>query len=68
MNRKTRNGARYRNRRRDHHHNNPLPATGTAAAVVYGAVQIKSGIDGEDWGTHRKLSQEERTGNFILAD
>ena len=27
MNRKTRNGARYRNRRRDHHHNNPLPAT-----------------------------------------
>ena len=34
------------------------PPLGTAAAVVYGAVQIKSGIDGEDWGTHRKLSQE----------
>ena len=30
-----------------------------AAAVVYGAVQIKSGIDGR-LGTHRKLSQEER--------
>ncbi|OAK26558.1 toxin [Bacillus wiedmannii] len=43
------------------------PPLGTAAAVVYGAVQIKSGIDGEDWGTHRKLSQEERTGNFIFG-
>ncbi|MFB6729418.1 hypothetical protein ACMZ5A_21625 [Bacillus mobilis] len=43
------------------------PPLGTAAAVVYGAVQIKSGIDGEDWGTHRKLSQEERVGNFIFG-
>ncbi|MDT3496459.1 hypothetical protein NLU03_19110 [Bacillus toyonensis] len=43
------------------------PPLGTAAAVVYGAVQIKSGIDGEDWGTHRKLSQEERTGNVIFG-
>lgn len=43
------------------------PPLGTAAAVVYGAVQIKSGIDGEDWGTHRKLSQEERTGNIIFG-
>ena len=38
-----------------------------AAAVVYGGVQIKSGIDGEDWGTHRKLSQEERVGNIIFG-
>ncbi|MDA2565158.1 hypothetical protein [Bacillus cereus] len=43
------------------------PPLGAAAAVVYGAVQIKSGIDGEDWGTHRKLSQEERTGNIIFG-
>lgn len=43
------------------------PPLGTAAAVVYGAVQIKSGIDGEDWGTHRKLSQEERAGNIIFG-
>lgn len=43
------------------------PPLGTAAAVVYGAVQIKSGIDGEDWGTHRKLSQEERTANIIFG-
>ncbi|GAB6251242.1 ADP-ribosyltransferase [Bacillus cereus] len=43
------------------------PPLGTAAAVVYGGVQIKSGIDGEDWGTHRKLSQEERTGNIIFG-
>ncbi|HFJ9426612.1 HNH endonuclease [Bacillus cereus] len=43
------------------------PPLGTAAAVVYGAVQIKSGIDGEDWGTHRKLSQEERTGNILFG-
>ncbi|PFF58672.1 hypothetical protein [Bacillus cereus] len=43
------------------------PPLGTAAAVVYGAVQIKSGIEGEDWGTHRKLSQEERTGNIIFG-
>ncbi|PEK27777.1 AHH domain-containing protein [Bacillus wiedmannii] len=43
------------------------PPLGTAAAVVYGAVQIKSGIDGEDWGTHRKLSQEERVGNIIFG-
>ncbi|MEC2721573.1 YwqJ-related putative deaminase, partial [Bacillus cereus] len=35
--------------------------------VVYGGVQIKSGIDGEDWGTHRKLSQEERVGNIIFG-
>ncbi|MFJ1118231.1 ADP-ribosyltransferase, partial [Bacillus thuringiensis] len=26
-----------------------------------------SGIDGEDWGTHRKLSQEERVGNIIFG-
>lgn len=43
------------------------PPLGTAAAVVYGVVQIKSGIDGEDWGTHRKLSQEERVGNIIFG-
>ncbi|OUB61857.1 ADP-ribosyltransferase [Bacillus thuringiensis] len=43
------------------------PPLGAAAAVVYGAVQIKSGIDGEDWGTHRKLSQEERTANIIFG-
>lgn len=43
------------------------PPLGTAAAVVYGAVQIKSGIDGEDSGTHRKLSQEERVGNIIFG-
>ncbi|EEL70151.1 HNH endonuclease [Bacillus mycoides] len=43
------------------------PPLGAAAAVVYGAVQIKSGIDGEDWGTHRKLSQEERIGNIIFG-
>lgn len=43
------------------------PPLGTAAAVVYGAVQIKSGIDGEDWGTYRKLSQEERVGNIIFG-
>ncbi|PFN64093.1 HNH endonuclease [Bacillus cereus] len=43
------------------------PPLGTAAAVVYGGVQIKSGIDGEDWGTHRKLSQEERVGNIIFG-
>lgn len=43
------------------------PPLGAAAAVVYGGVQIKSGIDGEDWGTHRKLSQEERTGNIIFG-
>jgi hypothetical protein len=43
------------------------PPLGTAAAVVYGAVQIKNGIDGEDWGTHRKLSQEERVGNVIFG-
>ncbi|MDJ1474548.1 HNH endonuclease [Bacillus sp. LS15-K4] len=43
------------------------PPLGTAAAVVYGAVQIKSGIDGEDWGTHRKLSEEERVGNIIFG-
>ncbi|MGH0587096.1 hypothetical protein ACQVQY_13525 [Bacillus mycoides] len=43
------------------------PPLGAAAAVVYGAVQIKSGIDGEDWGTHRKLSQEERVGNVIFG-
>ncbi|EEL39600.1 hypothetical protein IEC_02373 [Bacillus toyonensis] len=43
------------------------PPLGAAAAVVYGAVQIKSGIDGEDWGTHRKLSQEERVGNIIFG-
>lgn len=43
------------------------PPLGAAAAVIYGAVQIKSGIDGEDWGTHRKLSQEERVGNIIFG-
>lgn len=43
------------------------PPLGAAAAVVYGAVQIKSGIAGEDWGTHRKLSQEERVGNIIFG-
>ncbi|HHP1037930.1 HNH endonuclease [Bacillus thuringiensis] len=43
------------------------PPLGVAAAVVYGGVQIKSGIDGEDWGTHRKLSQEERVGNIIFG-
>ena len=43
------------------------PPLGAAATVVYGAVQIKSGIDGEDWGTHRKLSQEERVGNIIFG-
>ncbi|MEQ5975979.1 GH-E family nuclease [Bacillus cereus] len=43
------------------------PPLGAAAAVVYGVVQIKSGIDGEDWGTHRKLSQEERVGNIIFG-
>ncbi|EOO29682.1 YwqJ-related putative deaminase [Bacillus cereus] len=43
------------------------PPLGAAAAVVYGGVQIKSGIDGEDWGTHRKLSQEERTANIIFG-
>ncbi|MGE1046268.1 polymorphic toxin type 15 domain-containing protein [Bacillus sp. GMs2/1] len=43
------------------------PPLGAAAAVVYGGVQIKSGIDGEDWGTHRKLSQEERVGNIIFG-
>ncbi|HDR7671530.1 TPA: DNA/RNA non-specific endonuclease [Bacillus wiedmannii] len=43
------------------------PPLGAAAAVVYGGVQIKSGIDGEDWGTHRKLSQEERAANIIFG-
>ncbi|WP_240514791.1 hypothetical protein [Bacillus cereus] len=43
------------------------PPLGAATAVVYGGVQIKSGIDGEDWGTHRKLSQEERVGNIIFG-
>ncbi|HDR7759011.1 HNH endonuclease [Bacillus cereus] len=43
------------------------PPLGAAAAVVYGGVQIKSGIDGEDWGTHRKLSQEERTERIIFG-
>ncbi|WP_142327980.1 hypothetical protein [Bacillus cereus] len=43
------------------------PPLGAAAAIVYGGVQIKSGIDGEDWGTHRKLSQEERVGNIIFG-
>lgn len=43
------------------------PPLGAVAAVVYGGVQIKSGIDGEDWGTHRKLSQEERVGNIIFG-
>ncbi|MCU5281748.1 AHH domain-containing protein [Bacillus thuringiensis] len=43
------------------------PPLGAAAAVVYGGVQIKSGIDGEDWGTHRKLSQEEWVGNIIFG-
>ncbi|MCC2492952.1 HNH endonuclease [Bacillus cereus] len=43
------------------------PPLGAAAAVVYGGVQIKSGIDGEDWGTHRKLSKEERVGNIIFG-
>ncbi|MBE5088464.1 hypothetical protein IGI03_10495 [Bacillus thuringiensis] len=43
------------------------PPLGAAAAVVYGGVQIKSGIDGEDWGTHRKLSQEERVENIIFG-
>ena len=51
MKRKTRNGARHRNRRRNHHHNNPLSTTQGAAAVVYGAVQIKV-VSTEKTGEH----------------
>ncbi|HEK9100049.1 hypothetical protein KFD70_10455 [Bacillus pfraonensis] len=36
------------------------PPLGIAASVAYGGLQVKSAIEGEDWGTHRKLSKEER--------
>ncbi|MDH2862537.1 recombinase family protein [Bacillus cytotoxicus] len=36
------------------------PLLGIAASVVYGGLQVKSAIEGEDWGTHRKLSKEEQ--------
>ncbi|WP_242142806.1 hypothetical protein [Bacillus cereus group sp. BfR-BA-01430] len=36
------------------------PPLGIAASVVYGGLQVKSAIEGEDWGTHRKLSKEEQ--------
>ncbi|MGI2759327.1 hypothetical protein ACRS53_25390, partial [Bacillus cytotoxicus] len=31
------------------------PPLGIAASVVYGGLQVKSAIEGEDWGTRRKL-------------
>ncbi len=35
----------------NHHHNNPLlHHLEPLRQLAYGAVQIKSGIDGEDWG------------------
>ncbi|EOV9528837.1 deaminase domain-containing protein [Bacillus cytotoxicus] len=36
------------------------PPLGIAASVVYGGLQVKSAIEGKDWGTHRKLSKEEQ--------
>ncbi|AWC28863.1 hypothetical protein CG478_004000 [Bacillus cytotoxicus] len=36
------------------------PPLGIAASVIYGGLQVKSAIEGEDWGTHRKLSKEEQ--------
>ncbi|QTR85181.1 hypothetical protein JC777_01320 [Bacillus cytotoxicus] len=36
------------------------PPLEIAASVVYGGLQVKSAIEGEDWGTHRKLSKEEQ--------
>ncbi|MDH2882682.1 HNH/ENDO VII family nuclease [Bacillus cytotoxicus] len=36
------------------------PPLGIAASVVYGGLQVKSAIEGEDWGTRRKLSKEEQ--------
>ncbi|MED4651206.1 hypothetical protein [Bacillus pseudomycoides] len=41
------------------------PPLGVAASLVFGGLQVKSAHDGEDWGTHRKLSQGEKVERYV---
>ncbi|SFJ92485.1 MULTISPECIES: deaminase domain-containing protein [unclassified Bacillus (in: firmicutes)] len=41
------------------------PLLGVAASLVFGRLQVKSASDGEDWETHRKLSEGERTERYV---
>ncbi|MEI4803438.1 hypothetical protein WAZ07_19635 [Bacillus sp. FJAT-51639] len=41
------------------------PPLGVAASLIFGGLQVKSASDGEDWGTHRKLSEGERTERYV---
>ncbi|PEM38856.1 hypothetical protein CN634_11520 [Bacillus pseudomycoides] len=43
------------------------PPLGVAASLVFGGLQVKSAHDGEDWGTHRKLSQGEKIERYVLG-
>ena len=56
-----------RNRRRNHHHNNPLPTTRGRCRSSIRRCTNKKRYRRRSWGTHRKLSQEERTANIIFG-
>lgn len=43
------------------------PPLGITAATVFGGLQVKSAYDGEDWETHRKLSQGEKVERYIFG-
>ncbi|MBJ8029920.1 hypothetical protein JDS96_18875 [Bacillus cereus group sp. N21] len=43
------------------------PPLGVAASLVFGGLQVKSAHDGEDWGTHRKLSQGEKVERYVFG-
>ncbi|MDM5186240.1 hypothetical protein QUF99_02045 [Bacillus sp. DX4.1] len=43
------------------------PPLGYGASLVFGGLQVKSAHDGEDWGTHRKLSQGEKIERYVFG-
>ncbi|WP_179863232.1 CdiA family toxin C-terminal domain-containing protein [Bacillus pseudomycoides] len=43
------------------------PPLGVTASLVFGGLQVKSAHDGEDWGTHRKLSQGEKVERYVFG-
>ncbi|XDZ00391.1 AHH domain-containing protein [Bacillus manliponensis] len=44
-----------------------VPPVGIAASVAYGGLQLKSAIEGKDWGTGRELTAAERAENGVFG-
>ncbi|WP_369903318.1 hypothetical protein [Bacillus manliponensis] len=44
-----------------------VPPVGITASVAYGGLQLKSAIEGKDWGTGRELTAAERAENGVFG-